>query len=396
MKTIFITVHQIIDQGGISRSIQNFLNEINEHYDVTLCALYNYISPNVFLPQNIKILPGSRLIGESILNRKLLNLGVLGQFRMLLTRILRRIYGMPYIVEHGIRRMTIPDVEYDVAIAFSGNRYDKHGFICDGGDYNLILDRIKAKKKVAWIHNDLRKEGFTHDICIRVFENFDAIVSVSYENKSLVDELVPEYKNKSVVIYNTYNLQQIKEYSKAGGNPYNDNGKFHFVTVARLSMHQKRQDRIIKACELLKQDGYDNFDWYLVGDGDREFFEKMASERHVNDLVKFVGIKTNPYPYYLHADAFVLTSAYEGFGMTIKEAQILGCPTLVTNFGPAKEAVKDGFEGVICENSTNGVYKMIKNILSHPEKLQKYREYLKTHPITNEMALDQFKQTCKL
>lgn len=395
-KKIFIAVQNIIDQGGISKSIQNLLNEIHEQYEVTICAVCNYISPNVSLPDDVKIIPGSQMIGDAILNRNLLKNTFGGQIRMIVTRWLRRKKGMSFIVNKGRNRIKVPNDYYDVAIAFSGDRFDKNGVICDGGDYEFILQNVKAKRKIAWIHNDLRKEGLTHDVGLRVFEDFDAIVSVSYENKSLVDAILPEYKNKSFVIYNTYNIQQIIDSAKAEGNPFSDNGKLHFVTVARLSMAQKRQDRIIKACERLKKEGLVNFDWCLVGDGEKEYFENMIAERGVGDLVKLVGLKTNPYPYYLHADAFVLTSLYEGYGMTVKEAQILGCPTLITNFGPAHEAVKDGYEGRICDNSTDGVYEIMKHILKHPDELETYRSYLREHPVNNAIALQQFKDVCGL
>ena len=62
----------------------------------------------------------------------------------------------------------------------------------------------------------------------------------------------------------TSDLDYIKAKANQAINPYEDNGKLHFVTVARLSIEQKRQDRIIKACGRLKQESSNNFDWYIV------------------------------------------------------------------------------------------------------------------------------------
>lgn len=392
---LFMAVNSIIDQGGISTSIQNLLNEIHGKYDVTLCSIQDYISPNVVLPQDVHVVRGSRMIGEAILNRDLLRLGLWGRLRMSITRWVRRKKGMQYIVDKSVGKIQVPEIEYDAAIAFSGDQFDSAGNLSVGGDYEFVKNQIKAKRKIAWMHNDLRKEGYNHDIALRVYRGFDAIVAVSGENKNLIAKVVPEYKDRIHVIYNTYNLTDIINRSKEG-NPYEDSGKLHFVTVARLDLRQKCQNRIIEACGSLKKEGFANFDWYLVGGGEIETLKKMAEEHDVMDIIHFEGLRTNPYPYMLNADAFVLTSLYEGYGMTIKEAQILGCPTLVTNFGPAHEAVEDGKQGQICDNSTEGVYNMIKGVLQKPEILNEYRLYLKKHPVNNDLALNQFSDVCGL
>lgn len=394
-KKVFIAINSIINQGGVSTSIQNLLNEIHQLHDITLCAINDYISPSIDLPKDINIIPGSRLIGDAITNRNFLRYGLFNKLKMLATRLLRRIKGFDYIIEKGIKQINVPFVEYDVAIAFSGNQFDSKGNLYVGGDYELVRNRINAKWKVAWMHNDIRMQGYTRDIALREFSDFDSIVAVSDENKKKIADLVGEYKNKVHVVYNMYNIDKIKTLAN-NSNPYPDNGNIHFVTVARLDLRQKRQDRIIKACSQLKSEGFRGFDWYLVGGGDYNTLEKMSQEMRVKDIVHLVGLQKNPYPYMLYADAFVLSSLYEGYGMTIKEAQILGCPTLVTNFGPAHEAVDDYHQGFICDNSTEGVYKMIKYILRHPEKLQQYRKYLKEHTVTNEKALNQFLSACNI
>lgn len=393
-RTLFITVQKIIDQGGISASIQNLLNEIHDEYDITFCSIEDYISPNANIPSNIRILRGSSFIGDAVLDSRLL----LHQsfFRKLLrygARILRRCFGTKFIIFCGLKQIRVPCEEFDAAIAFSGDLY-RNGRISRGGEYQLISKYVKAKCKVAWVHNDIRKLGYNHEICINAFRGFDSIVSVSYDNKIILDELFPEYKSKSYVVYNTYNIDRITMMGNNSSNPYDENGKIHFVTVARLSIKQKRQDRIIKACGRLKKEGFLNFDWYLVGGGERGELEQMVKDNDVADIVFFTGQQTNPYPYMKYADAFVLTSLYEGYGMTNKEAQILGVPTLITNYSAAKEVVDVGKQGDICENSSEGVYQMIKHILQHTEDLKVYREYLKEHPITNELALQQFCNVC--
>lgn len=391
---LFISLQIIYDQGGISTSIKNLLNEIHHQYDITLCAVGCYISDKASIPNDVTIIGGSPWIRDTIINRKFLkDQSLFTHVRRNVRRLIRRVMGTHYIIERGLSEVQLPDVEYDAAIAFSNDKYS-NGRIGVGGVYDLITQRVKAKRKVAWMHNDLSQEGYDRNIALRAFKDFDAIVSVSYHNKSLLDKMVPEYNDKSFVVYNMYNLRHIIN-SSVAHNPYKDNGKLHLVTVARLELKQKRQDRIVRACGKLKREGYKGFDWCLVGDGvDREALERMADEQDVRDIITFAGLQTNPYPYISHADAFVLTSLYEGYGMVVKEAQILGVPTFVTNFGPAHEVVKDGEEGLICENSMEGVYTMIKQLLSHREELDMYGQCLKKNPVDNSLALKQFDGVC--
>ena len=91
-----------------------------------------------------------------------------------------------------------------------------------------------------------------------------------------------------------------------------------------------------------------------------------------------------------YADAFVLTSLYEGLSMANVEAQILNTPALVTNYGAADEVVVNNINGIICENSVDGVVEMIKRILVEPALLSKFCQYFIDNPVNNNLALQQF------
>ena len=197
---IFISVQMIRDIGGISSSILNLLNELHNEYDITLCVSGHYISPNVQLPNDVKVISGSKLIRDAIIDRRMLNNQNLFQKgRRLMVRFLRRMVGMERIIEWGIQGIKVKG-EYDVAIAFAHDRYYK-GHLMEGGDYGLVLKNVTAKRKVAWMHTDLRQEGYDHEVCEKAYRDFDAIVNVSEDNKKLFDSMVPEFANKSFVVY---------------------------------------------------------------------------------------------------------------------------------------------------------------------------------------------------
>lgn len=388
---ILISVLTVNDIGGISTSLCNFLNYLTNENDVDLCVLCNYISPKVSLPKGVNIVKGSSIMEDCYVDRKdLSNQSAVRKLRRNAIKIARRIIGLNSIIKFSLRSFTA-NKEYDVSIAFTNDLYDKGGRLWVGGCYDLIKNNITSKCRIAWIHNDANKCGFTPEIANHIFNGFDSIVHVSENNKKVFDKIAPKYESKSSVVYNFYNIDEILLKSKEIPNPYSDNGKIHFVTVCRMYEEQKKVSRILETIKRLRDDFFDNFDWTLVGTGgDIINYQKYIEENELKDIVHFIGLKKNPYPYMLHADAFVLTSLYEGFGMTIKESQILGTPTFVTDFGPSHEAVIAGKQGEICPNSTDGVYDMIKKLLENPEKIENYRAYLSEHPVNNEDAIQQF------
>lgn len=391
---IFISVVMIKDIGGISTSILNLLSKISPENDITLCVFADYISPDIKLPENIKLIKGSEFLRDCYSDRNMLKSQTMTQMATRnIRRFIRRARGTEAVVNREIKKIKVPG-EYDVAICYSNDIYDKEGKLAAGGVNAFIAEQVKAKCRVSWVHNDARNIGFTKELCIKMFENYDAIVNVSNDCKKVFDEIIPKYADKSFVVYNMYDIDNIKKQAEAY-IPYEDNGKIRFVTVARLYNHQKRIDRIIEVVSRLKEEGYENFDWTIVGEGgDRPAIEAMIEEKGVAHLVHLTGLKQNPYPYMKGADAFVLTSAYEGYGMTIKEAQILGTPALVTEFGPAHEAVTEGIDGMICNNSTDGVYGLIKKVLDNRSILEELNAKLEENPVTNEKAIKQFYEVC--
>ena len=115
----------------------------------------------------------------------------------------------------------------------------------------------------------------------------------------------------------------------------------------------------------------------VLGEGVlRKSLEKKAQELGISEYVLFPGFISNPYPVLKHADIFVLSSFYEGFGIVLLEAMACGTPVIATNchWGPA-ELLKDGEAGMLVppgdpELLADAVLKMLED----PEKAGEYAD----------------------
>ena len=106
----------------------------------------------------------------------------------------------------------------------------------------------------------------------------------------------------------------------------------------------------------MKDKGYNDIAWYVVGyGGDEEMIKGLIKELKLEDSFILLGKQTNPYPYMKAADLYVQPSRYEGKAVTVGEAQILSKPVMITNYTTAKSQLRDGVDGYITELSVEGI-----------------------------------------
>lgn len=87
----------------------------------------------------------------------------------------------------------------------------------------------------------------------------------------------------------------------------------------------------------------------IVGDGpERLRLEELARSLTLGAHVQFEGWKQNTEPFLKAADCFLLTSWYEGYGMSAVEAMVAGLPIVMTDVGIAGSLVVDGVSGIVC------------------------------------------------
>jgi len=84
--------------------------------------------------------------------------------------------------------------------------------------------------------------------------------------------------------------------------------------------------------------------------------------------------------FYKHADVFILSSIFEGFGIVLLEAMSFGLPIVATKVGAIPELVQDGVQGVLVPPGDSvALARALKELISRPQLRERYgTEGLKT------------------
>lgn len=159
--------------------------------------------------------------------------------------------------------------------------------------------------------------------------------------------------DKNIIDKNLQNLE----------NPF-DTEYINLVAVGRLT-HQKGFDILIEAFNLVIKEN-NKFKLYILGKGeDQEKLESLISKYSLEDNIKLLGFQSNPHKYIKFADAFVLSSRWEGLPNVVLESLYIKTPVVATKVVEMlDELIEDGKSGYLCE--VNDIKQLSNNILKLP------------------------------
>ncbi|WP_343707868.1 glycosyltransferase [Flavobacterium sp.] len=176
-----------------------------------------------------------------------------------------------------------------------------------------------------------------------LYENVQALVCVSKAIEEKVNKLY-ELKN-TITIYNPFSITE-EELKKAVLE--NKNVILYF---GRFEEKVKNFTLMLEAFSQSKiyEKGYQ---LHLMGSGDDvDFIQQKIKTLNLNDYVKILAFKENPFEEVREAKFTILTSHYEGFPLSIIESLALGTPVVAVdcNSGP-REIIQNEFNGLLVEN----------------------------------------------
>lgn len=233
---------------------------------------------------------------------------------------------------------------------------------------NICLKKYK-NKKIGWFHSTITSDIQTSLVKFnyKLFKQYKIIYNVSKEGKKDFDEQFPDLESKSKILYNSFDLDKIKEKSL---EPLDKNN--YILAVGRLLNDHKGFDVLIDAIKKLKMDNI-KIQLIIIGDGpDREKIENQIKKNSLEKEVFINGFDENPYKWMNKSKMFILSSNYEGLPTVLIEALACETPIVSTNCkcGPS-EILDDGEYGILVPvGDSEALKEGIKKVLLD-EELQK-------------------------
>ncbi|MEH7076821.1 glycosyltransferase [Neobacillus drentensis] len=395
-KNILISVYNM-EIGGIERSLINMLECFDyQKYNVDLLIFHHVGEFMSLIPKSVNILP--QVAKYSVFRKPVILCLKERQYSLAFIRVLSKYMaeiksksrnleeGAGYIQMQLTQKYSsflLPkfEKEYDVAISYAW-------------PHDIIANKVKAKKKIAWVHTDYSKLEIDNELDFKVWNHFDAIAAVSDACRDAFLSTYPTLKEKVLVVENITSPKFIKKMAEEE-LPLNQEKSqtFNLVSVGRLS-YVKGFDMAIEALKLLHDKGLTNIKWYIIGYGGYEKEMKdLISKHDLEDSFVLLGKKTNPYPYIKNCDLYVQPSRYEGKAVTVSEAKILGKPILITNYPTAPSQIENGVEGLICELSVPGLAKAIEEFYRNQEMKNILMKNISNKDYSNTYELDKLYKT---
>ena len=366
MKKILIFSHAM-ELGGAERALLGLLEAIDTtKYSVDLFLMRHQGELLKYIPDNVNLLPENKKYSCLAIPMKEVirqcQFGVaFGRIRGLFAakkRVKQLKLGdndvaLEYSHKYTLRYMPqVSKEEYDLAISFLTPHY-------------FVADKVRAKKKIAWIHTDYAFVEVDRQSQLKMWERYDNIISISDDVTKSFVKTFPSLKEKIVMIENIMPMKYMQELANAfSAEKEMPQNSVSLLTIGRFSP-QKKMDEIPQICKRIRESGVDA-KWYLIGfGGDEGLIRQRIAEAGAEDYVIILGKKENPYPYIKACDIYIQPSRYEGKSVAVREAQILGKPVIITNYATAASQLKDGVDGVIVpmdiDACADGIIKVIKD-----------------------------------
>lgn len=384
-KNILICSHAM-EIGGAERSLLDLLYTLDySNYNIDL-FLYRHSGEWLKdIPNEVNLLHESPKYSSLLVPIK--SLIAKKQFGILFSRLTGKFFALLYRKIHKFTHSAVeieyshkytrfflpkiePDKEYDLAISFLTPHYFVH-------------DKVKAKKKIAWIHTDYSTIEINVKSELKMWSSYDKIISISDDCTKSFLKKFPSLYDKILKVENILSSDLINkkccEFAPKEMSEYND---YKILSVGRFS-EAKNFDNVPEICKKICDKGL-NIIWYLIGyGGDEQLIRNKISEFKMEDHVVILGKKSNPYPYINACDAYIQPSRYEGKCVAVREAQILKKPVIITNYTTASSQLKDEYDGIIVPMDNEGCAEEIYKVLTDKDLLNQLSYNCSQNDYTN-------------
>ena len=376
--------------GGAERSLLGLLEAIDyTQYDVSLFLYRHEGEFLAYIPDQVNLLPPMKEYGTfDVPIRSLL---FSRRWRFGLARLISKAALKTHCLISGEKKGVwmsmqytaryllplLPEIpgEYDLGVMFLG--------VADP-----LIHKVKAKKKVTWCHTDYDTLYPNKGMDRKTYEAVDHVVFVSDACREKMTRFYPALTDKTRVIENILGEELLLQQAEVPVKdmPHLDDG-YRLLSIGRFS-EAKNFDNVPNICKSLLDAGL-HVKWYLIGyGGDEELIRQKILEAGMEEHVILLGKKENPYPYIKACDLYVQPSRYEGKCVTVREAQTLGKPVVITRYATSASQLEDGEDGMIVPMDNEGCAAGIADLLRDPARMERLSQTCKSRDYSNRQEVE--------
>jgi len=382
-----IIVNHAMHLGGVETSLIGLLQSFDyTQYDVDLFLYLHDGEFMEFIPKEVNLLPQKKSYASLLLpfskNTFLIKVSKLFAKAYVLIYKKTKINTEQsilylYLVNlHRFAHTVLPNINnktYDLGISFLSPHF-------------TVKQKIKAKKKIAWIHTDYSKFFLDKTAEYKMWQSFDYIASIGKDSSYAFGQVFPALHNKVMLIENILPKEFVLQRSEAFDVNF-DKGFVNLCSVGRFT-YPKNFESIPEMARYLLEHQV-NVKWYIIGyGGDEELIKSKIKAFGVEEQVIILGKQPNPYPFVKACDIYVQPSRYEGKSVTVREAQILAKPVVIANFSSAKSQLEHGVCGVIFPIETQEFASRLHNFIQDKELQKKLVENCQVGDFSNQNEID--------
>ena len=361
---IFINMHYL-EIGGAERALIGLLCALDcDRVDIDLFLNQHTGEFMRYVPKGVHLLP--EIGAYSAIERPIRQILREGHFAIAAARMAAKVRNAWHRLRH---RSELPDASifqhvaqcvspwlpslkhlghYNLAISFLT-------------PHNIVAEKVDAARRIAWIHTDYTRIGIDVAAELPVWSRFDYIASISPDCTKAFLQLFPSLESRIIEIHNILSPALVrrqaqefepKEYAGVEGTI--------ICSVGRIC-EAKNYDNVPRVAQMLKARGM-KFHWFIIGPGSQDEVRRIMSETGTDDVISLLGTRANPYPYIAGCDLYLQPSRYEGNSVTVREAQILCRPVIITRYGTSADQVQHGVDGIICEMDNRSIAEAIYRV----------------------------------
>ena len=388
MRKKILFIIGILDTGGVSKSMLSLLNVIDkEKYEVSLLMMNTSGAFSDQIPTGVRVLSDSRLtaltsgfsgVKDLLSFRKGIGfhplLAFLSLIRFVFSFVDKSLAGV-FLARISPK---ITDENFELIIDYNGQQ-----------DLYYMVDKLNGKQKITFFHSDYRKWRYYEKADRKYFGKVDGIYTISEECVSALKEVFPEYTDKFHLMENITSPSLINKLADELIEPTLTKQQHDFI-IASLGYVSigKGSELAVQVAKKLKEVGI-SFEWWFIGGVTNDWdYQGFVKKNGLEDNVKFLGVKANPYPYLKRADLYVHLSKFEGKSIALDEVKVLCKPVVVTNFSTVHDQFEDRVNASICEMTVEDATDKVTELIHNASLRQSYIDYLKQHIVDNSNEIE--------